>query len=181
MTSDERVSALRRDVTSLRPVDERERRSIRRFLGALDRLERPFDQHADDTHVTASAVVCSPAGVLLHRHKRLGLWMQPGGHVDDDETPAAAARREVIEETGLSADHLAEPPRVVHVDVHAGGRGHTHLDVRYLLHAPAEPPRPPPEESQEVAWFDMTEAIAVADPGLRGLLVQLAGPGLRAM
>lgn len=181
MSGDERVAALHRDLVSLHPVDERERRSVAQFLSALDRLERPFDQHADDTHVTASAVVRSSAGVLLHRHKRLGVWMQPGGHVDDDETPAAAARREVLEETGLDTHHVTEPPRVVHVDVHAGGRGHTHLDVRYLLRAPAEPPRPPPEESQDVAWFDMSEAIAVADPGLRGLLVHLSDIGLRAM
>lgn len=161
------------------PTDDREARARTTFLSALDRLERPFDEHADPTHVTSSAVVTSDAGVLLHRHKRLGLWLQPGGHIDAGETPADAARREVLEETGLVAGHTSDPPRIVHVDVHAGGRGHTHLDVRYLLHAPAEPPRPPTGESQTVAWFALTEAIAIADAGLRGFLLHLVAESQR--
>ncbi len=173
MTADVRVTALRDELCSRTPIDGREQRSLTAFVAALDRLERPFDQHADPTHVTASAVVRSSAGFLLHRHRRLRRWLQPGGHVDAGETPAAAARRESLEETGLLAEHATDPPRIIHVDVHPGGRGHTHLDVRYLLHAPADEPRPPADESQDVAWFTPEAAIAIADPGLRGLLAHL--------
>lgn len=171
--SDARVAALRDALEALTPVDDQEQRSLTWFLAALDRLERPFDQHADATHITASAIVRSSAGVVLHKHKRLGLWLQPGGHVDDGESPADAALRETIEETGLQGRHAHDPPRVIHVDVHPGGRGHTHLDVRYLLDAPVEPPRPADDESQDVAWFSLPDAIALADPGLRGLLSHL--------
>lgn len=168
------AAALRREVVAIVPTDEREARARAAFLSALDRLEHPFDEHADATHVTSSAVVVSDAGVLLHLHKRLGLWLQPGGHIDPAETPAQAARREVWEETGLAADHTSDPPRIVHVDVHPGGRGHTHLDVRYLLSAPAQRPRPRQGESQTVAWFTLADALAVADAGLRGFLLHLA-------
>lgn len=171
------VADLRRAVAARDPVDDRERRSRSAFLAALDTLGAPLDELADPTHVTASAVVVSDAGVVLHRHKRLGLWLQPGGHVDPGETPAAAAVREAREETGLAADHAISPPRVVHVDVHPGGRGHTHLDVRYLLHAPPDRPRPPTGESQRVAWYPLAEAIELADPGLRGYLEHLAARG----
>ena len=60
-------------------------------------------------------------------------------------------------------------PRAVHVDVHPAG-GHTHLDLRYRCPPRATSrPRAPPEESQDVAWFDWDEALALADPGLVGI------------
>jgi 8-oxo-dGTP pyrophosphatase MutT (NUDIX family) len=157
-------------VAALRPVDDREVRSQAEFMAALDRLERPCDEHADPTHVTASAIVTGRRGVVLHRHKRMGIWLQPGGHIEPGETPEDAALREVLEETGLALTHPPTGPRLVHVDVHAAPKGHTHLDLRYLLEAGDADPAPPAGESQDVRWFSWDEAIAAADPGLVGAL-----------
>lgn len=177
------------------PVDRRERESLERFVAAFDLLVDPFSEAADPVHVTGSAVVVGPRGVLLHRHKRLGIWLQPGGHVDPGETPWAAALREAGEETGLDV-RFAGPsttpdgppdgpsdgpsdgppdgiPELVHVDVHPGPRGHTHLDLRYLVDGGHADPTPPAGESQEIGWFDWPAAIEVADPGLRGALESL--------
>jgi 8-oxo-dGTP pyrophosphatase MutT (NUDIX family) len=159
-------------VTARTPVDERERRSIEAFRVEISRLAEPFDELADPVHVTGSAIVVGPRGVLLHRHKRLGLWLQPGGHIDPGETPWDAARREAEEETGLAVRFASDPPELAHVDVHPGPRGHTHLDVRYLLTVDGDPdPAPPPGESQDVRWFPWDEAITLADDGLRGALL----------
>jgi 8-oxo-dGTP pyrophosphatase MutT (NUDIX family) len=160
-------------VGSLTPVDDREARSQAEFLAALDRLERPCDEHADPTHVTASGVVIGTRGVLLHRHKRMGIWLQPGGHIEPGETPEEAVLREVYEETGLTLAHPPEGPQLVHVDVHAAPKGHTHLDLRYLLTAGDDDPTPPAHESQDVRWFTWDEAIAAADPGMAGILRSL--------
>ena len=100
--------------------------------------------------------------------------MQPGGHVDGDEELGEAARREVREETGLAVHHPPDGPALVHVDVHEGGRGHRHLDVRYLLQAPDAEPDPPEGESQDVAWFRLSDAVDVADPGLVAALRAVA-------
>jgi 8-oxo-dGTP pyrophosphatase MutT (NUDIX family) len=157
------------DGRARQPVDDREAASIAAFRDALARLEHPFDEEAGPTHVTSSAIVVGPRGVLLLRHRRLGIWLQPGGHLEPGEPLAAGAAREAAEETGLAVSGPAGGPRLVHVDVHQGGRGHTHLDLRWLLVADG-PPRPPAGESQEVEWFAWDDAVARADPGLAGAL-----------
>jgi 8-oxo-dGTP pyrophosphatase MutT (NUDIX family) len=175
----DRLATVIRSLEARCPLDEREATSRVRALEALAVLPAPFDRHTD-THVTGSALMIGPRGVLLHRHRRLGLWVQPGGHVDGDETPWAAARREAGEETGLSV-HLVPPAHpapgregesdLAHVDVHPGGRGHTHLDLRYLVAVDGDDtPRPPVGESQEVRWFEWDEALAIADPGVATVL-----------
>lgn len=151
------------------PVDDREAASVRRAIEELPRLERPFDEDADPVHITGSALIVGPRGVILHKHKRLGIWMQPGGHVDANETPAEAAVREAAEETGLSIELADET--LIHVDVHPGPKDHTHLDLRYLCTSPDHDPLPPPGESQQCFWFSWEAAIEMADDGLRGLLI----------
>jgi len=167
------VDYVRAAVADRVPVDERERMSQARFLAELDRLDRPFDEHAGAVHVTGSAIVVGSRGVVLHLHKRLGLWLQPGGHIDRGETPWEASWREASEETGLVVRHPDAGATLVHVDVHIGAHGHTHLDLRYLLAAGDDDPEPGPDESQDVAWFDWDAAIEIADPGLVGALLAL--------
>ena len=173
LTADPRLAGARTALSGLRDVDDRMAASRQRILAELDRLPRPFDRDADPVHLTASAIVVSTRGVLLHVHRRMQAWMQPGGHIDAGESPADGAVRETREETGLAPHHPPDGPRLVHVDVHDTADGHTHLDLRYLLVAPAEDPKPPPGESQQVRWFGWDEAIAVADAGLRGALAAL--------
>jgi 8-oxo-dGTP pyrophosphatase MutT (NUDIX family) len=159
------VAAVRAAVVAHEPGDPREAWSCRRTLAYLDWLVAPLDEHADPTHVTGSAIVVDARGrILLHRHKRLGRWLQPGGHLDPGEHPAAAACRETREETGLVASHPTGGPRLLHVDVHEGPRGHLHLDLRYLLAADgAAALAPAAGESPDVTWFDPDEACRRGD------------------
>lgn len=151
------------------PAGAREAAARERFLLELARLATPFDRDADPVHLTASAVVVGPRGVVLHRHRRLGRWLQPGGHVEPGECPAEAVVRETVEETGLHVAHPGGVPVLVHVDVHPAGE-HVHLDLRYLLVAPDAEPAPSPAESQDVGWFGWEEAAAIADEALAGAL-----------
>jgi 8-oxo-dGTP pyrophosphatase MutT (NUDIX family)/ribosomal protein S18 acetylase RimI-like enzyme len=186
MDGTELRSAIAADVAARRPVDAREREAIAEFGVAFAALAEPFSETADRVHVTASAIVVadppgsSRHGVVLHRHKRLGLWLQPGGHIDPGELPWDAARREAQEETGLAVT-LVAGSALAHVDVHPGPRRHRHLDLRYVVSAPPDPPNPPAEESQDVAWFAWRDAIGGADPGLEGVLraMQPGSPRLR--
>jgi 8-oxo-dGTP pyrophosphatase MutT (NUDIX family) len=167
---DPAVDALQHLLSIHCPGDNREARSLATILASLAELPRPFDRHADLTHVTASAIVTGRRGVLLHRHRRLHRWMQPGGHLEPGELPESGARRESVEETGLDLRHPDGGPQLVHVDVHAAADEHVHLDIRFLLIGPDADPAPPPGESQEVRWFSWQEAATIADQSLVGAL-----------
>jgi 8-oxo-dGTP pyrophosphatase MutT (NUDIX family) len=177
MANDEQalITAVRATVAGFDARTPREVESRRRFLAELDRLPRPFDEDADPVHVTGSAIIAGPQGVVLHFHKRLHMWLQTGGHVEPGETPWDAALRESHEETGLPLRHSNGAPHFVHLDVHPAAKGHTHLDLRYLLE-PVDPdaqPAPPAGESQQVRWFTWDGAIEAADAGLVDALHRL--------
>jgi 8-oxo-dGTP pyrophosphatase MutT (NUDIX family) len=164
------------------PVDDREAASIEQIRAELDGLVNPFAELANPVHVTASAFMVSARGVVLHLHRKLGIWVQPGGHIDDGEDPATAARREGIEETGLTIVTPADEARLCRVDVHPGPSGHTHFDLGFCFLALPETPAPPPGESQDVAWFSFDAAVERAEPALRASLGRLAewAPGIVA-
>jgi 8-oxo-dGTP pyrophosphatase MutT (NUDIX family) len=164
--SADEVESVRMAVERFSPRTQRETEARRRFLAELAGLERPFDATGGPVHVTGSALVLGPSGTVLHVHRKLGTWLQPGGHVDPGETPSGAALRETVEETGLPVRHPDSGPVLIHIDVHPAADDHLHLDLRYLLLSPEAEPRPAEGESPQVRWFSLDEARAVADPGL---------------
>lgn len=176
------LPALRAQIKRIDPIDQRESDSIVATLELLERLSGPGDQLTateSNHHLTASAFVVSSRGVVLHRHRLLGRWIQPGGHIDCDESPESAALRETFEETGLHARHL-DPVELFHVDVHDGPMGHRgppahrHYDLRYVVLAPPLDPSPPENESPEVDWFDFDAAQSRCEPDLAPVIAKLA-------
>jgi 8-oxo-dGTP pyrophosphatase MutT (NUDIX family) len=128
-------------------------------------------RHAAPSHVTASAVVLSPDGRLtcLVLHGRLGVWVQPGGHLEpEDMTLPLAAAREAEEETGLTGELL---PDVVALSRHRApcqpGVVDWHLDVQHVLVAEgvlgALHVSP---ESREVAWWPVDALPDALAPGV---------------
>ena len=129
--------------------------------------------------LTVSAfIVRTTAGVrrlLLHRHKTLGVIIQPGGHVELTENPWQAIAHELMEETGYDLGQLwvlqpaqrlmREESALVHpqpVSVRtfnfAGESSHFHIDLSWAFVASEDPRGSPGEgESEELLWVSAQE------------------------
>ncbi len=93
-------------------------------------------------HFAATAFVVWQGRVLLHRHKKHGIWLPCGGHIDEGELPDDAAVREVFEESGVPVALVGEkaldiePPRQLvrprGVQLETIGPGHEHIDLIYF-------------------------------------------------
>ncbi len=125
-------------------------------------------------HFTATVYIVNDGATALHEHKRLGLTIPPGGHVDRDELPAQAGIREVREETGLEATLLSDPepigapkgrplptPRhqmLYDINTHDGAVGHQHIDLIYFATVPSREISPANDEVDAAAWEWYTKA-----------------------
>jgi 8-oxo-dGTP pyrophosphatase MutT (NUDIX family) len=122
-------------------------------------------------HITASALVVDPAGgrVALTLHRKIGKWLQTGGHCEpSDATLAAAALREAAEESGIGGLRLLGSAPVG-LDQHETPCA-THLDVQYAAVAPRGARVAVSEESLDVRWFGYDEVAGVADASVVRLL-----------
>ena len=62
-------------------------------------------------HFTVAVFVVWEGNVLLHFHRKLSMWLPPGGHIEQGELPDDAAVREVLEETGLEVELVGRGAR----------------------------------------------------------------------
>jgi 8-oxo-dGTP pyrophosphatase MutT (NUDIX family) len=94
---------------------------------------------------TVAVFVVCQGMVVLHRHRKLGLWLPPGGHIEQDELPDEAALREVTEEAGiaielvgdrgLDSDYPGQPVQLVRpegIQLEQIGPDHQHIDLIYF-------------------------------------------------
>ncbi len=91
-------------------------------------------------HFCASVFIINPVNkkILLIHHKKFNKWVQPGGHIDEDETFEETALREAYEETGVKVQLLGERfpreddyIRPLGIQKNRNNQGDLHIDVIY--------------------------------------------------
>ncbi|MGC5584866.1 NUDIX hydrolase [Ornithinimicrobium sp. W1665] len=130
-------------------------------------------------HFTVAVFVVHAGHVLLHPHRKVGLWLPPGGHVEPHELPDDAALRETREETGLQVrlvgspgiDHDApgSPRQLVRpegIQVEDISPGHQHIDLVYVAEVVGDGPRTAAGlpvldgDEPEMQWVDAEGLLA---------------------
>jgi hypothetical protein len=138
----------------------------------------PGDAHLRtllEGHLTASALVVDASfeRALLTHHRKLGRWLQLGGHCDGDANLAGVALREAIDESGIA--ELAVLPAPIDLDIHPipgrpGEPEHLHYDTRFLVVAPPGAVERASHESHALRWLAPREIDSIAtDDSVRRL------------
>jgi 8-oxo-dGTP pyrophosphatase MutT (NUDIX family) len=159
------------------PADAREATMRERLIGFVTAYPDAFERALAIGHVTASAWIVDPSRTraLLTHHRKLGKWLQLGGHTDGDADVRRAALREAQEESGLTSLRFARDG-IYDLDVHPiparpGEPAHDHYDVRFALEADPDEPLVVSTESKELAWIRLD---ALAEYGADESVLRLA-------
>jgi 8-oxo-dGTP pyrophosphatase MutT (NUDIX family) len=146
------------ELTAWEPDDPTQRGLKHAVLAFLAARPDACERSCEPGHLTASALLLDAAGshTLLTLHPRVGKWIQLGGHCEPgDASLVDAALREAREESGI--DDLSIDPVPLHVDVHpitcSLGVPTRHLDVRFLVRAPAGAVERISDESDDLRWW----------------------------
>lgn len=132
---------------------------------------------------TASVYIVHGGKILLHKHKVLGIWLPPGGHIELDEDPNEAAIREAKEETGLDVELVGKrtvydtpfgasdliPPRFLNRHFYDAKRTHEHVDMAFFGRSASDAARPE-VEGGEIRWFtkeELERGVIPLEPDVR--------------
>ncbi len=122
-----------------------------------------------EKHFCVSVYVFNPdtERFLLVKHKKLGKWIQPGGHIELNEDPEEAAIRETFEETGLWVKLIGERYprendfiRPLALQKNIVKPNHIHIDIVYKAIPIKGSLNMNEKETNGLKWFSLDEILS---------------------
>jgi len=134
-------------------------KSISSFLQSS---KNPFSRKNQPGHFTGSAWIVNPdkTEILMTHHKKIGKWLQLGGHADGESDLLKVSQREAVEESGIN-NFVTISNEIFDMDIHeippiGSDPKHLHYDIRFLLQAdPDKESLIISNESHDVAWIPL--------------------------
>jgi 8-oxo-dGTP pyrophosphatase MutT (NUDIX family) len=138
------------------------------MLKFLDEETGYFLRNNYNGHFTGSAWIVSPdkSSILMTHHKKLGKWIQLGGHADGESDLLKVALREAKEESGIQQFKVLSE-EIFDLDIHGIPQnnfelGHLHYDVRFLIEAdPTGEAVIISDESHDVTWIPLADVVKI--------------------
>lgn len=147
-------------ISSLSPFDEIEQKHIsftKNWIESGAEIFRTAKPATPNPHLVAYFLLIDSSAnqVLLVDHKKAGLWLPAGGHVEPNEHPRETVKREILEELGIEADFMMVDPLFLTVTKTVGqSAGHTDISLWYILNGCSSVAYAfDTEEFVQIRWF----------------------------
>lgn len=173
-------------INSLSPFDEIEQEHIsftKRWVESGVEIFRTAKPATPDPHLVAYFLLIDSLKnqVLLVDHKKAGLWLPAGGHVEPNEHPRETVKREILEELGIKADFMMADPVFLTVTKTVGqSAGHTDISLWYILNGCSSVFYTfDPEEFVQICWFSSDKIpYNQSDPHMKRCIEKLNSLGI---
>jgi len=129
----------------------------------------------DKIDFTVAIFIVREGKVLLVLHRKLNKWLPVGGHIELDEEPETAARREALEESGYEVELLGERPPTTEpgtraliaprfMDIHRIHETHEHIGLIYWARPKSGDLSRAEEEHHDIRWVGPEELERLVPP-----------------
>jgi len=152
------------------PFDQLEAEHVKKTLNFLKNNTNCFDRSNKSGHVTAGGLVCDGKGnILLNHHKTSGMWFQFGGHSDGEADSLNVAKREIMEEAGITNLELKSNKifdvavQKIKYNYSKNEPEHLHYDINFLFFVKTHDFKIS-NESKEIKWVTIDEAKKLVSP-----------------
>lgn len=173
-------------ISFLSPFDEMEQEHIsftKDWIESGAEIFRTAKPATPDPHLVAYFLLIDSSAnqVLLVDHKKAGLWLPAGGHVEPNEHPRDTVKREILEELGIEAEFMMADPLFLTVTKTVGQTsGHIDISLWYILKGCSSVSYTfDVEEFIQIRWFSLDQIpYNQADPHMKRCIAKLSSIGI---